>query len=63
MIQSNHYVNGGECNGLTQLSEIASQSSSQNYGSVGELYSTPQEINEKKIDEVLTEDVRKLNII
>ena len=63
MIQSNHYVNGGECNGLIQLSEIASQSSSQNYGSVGELYSTPQEINEKKIDEVLTEDVRKLNII
>ena len=63
MIQSNHYVNGGECNGLIQLSEIASQSSSQNYGSVGELYFTPQEINEKKIDEVLTEDVRKLNII
>ena len=63
MIQSNHCVNGGECNGLIQLSEIASQSSSQNYGSVGELYSTPQEINEKKIDEVLTEYVRKLKII
>ena len=63
MIQGNHYVNGGECNGLIQLSEIASQSSSQNCGSVGELYSTPQEINEKKIDEVLTEYVRKLKII
>ena len=49
--------------GLIQLSEIASQSSSQNYGSVRELYSTPQEINEKKIDEVLTEYVRKLKII
>ena len=62
VIQSNH-VNGGECNGLVQLSEIASQSSSQNYGSVGEKYTTPHEINENEMDEILTEEVRKLNVI
>ena len=61
--QSNHYVNDGEYNGLAQLSEIASSSSSQNCGSVGEQYTTPQEINENGMDEILTEEVRKQNVI
>lgn len=47
--QSNHYVNDRECNGLVQLSAIVSQSSSQNYGSVGEIYTTPQEIHKMKL--------------
>ena len=54
IIQSNHYLNGGECNGLVQLSEIASQLSSQSYGSVGEKYTIPQETNENEMDEILT---------
>ena len=49
VIQSNHYVNGRECNGLAQLSATACQSSSQNYGSVGEKYTTPQEVNKMKL--------------
>ena len=49
VIQSNHYVNGRECNGLVQLSATACQSSSQNYGSVGEKYTTPQEVNKMKL--------------
>ena len=49
VIQSNHYVNGRECNGLAQLSAIACQSSSQNYGSVGEKHTTPQEVNKMKL--------------
>ena len=49
VIQSNHYVNDGECNGLAQLSAIVSQLSSQNYGSIGEKYTTPQEINKMKL--------------
>ena len=63
VLQSNHYVNGAECNGLAQLSEIASQLSSQNYGSVGKQYTTPQEINENEMNEILIEEVRKLNVI
>lgn len=54
IIQSNHYLNGGECNGLVQLSEITSQLSSQSYGSVGEKYTIPQETNENEMDEILT---------
>ena len=61
--QSNHYVNGGECNGLVQLNEIPSQTSSQNYWSVREQYTTPQEINENEKDEILNEKVRNLNVI
>ena len=63
VLQSNHYVNAAECNGLAQLSEIASQLSSQNYGSVGKQYTTPQEINENEMNEILIEEVRKLNVI
>ena len=51
--QSNHYVNGGGYNGLGQLSEIVSQSTSKNYGSVGEQYTTPHEIKENGMDEKL----------
>ena len=63
VIKSDHYVNGRECNSLAQLSEIASQSSSQNYGFVGEQCTNSQEINENEMDEILTEEVRKLNVI
>ena len=63
VIQSNHCVNGEKCNDLAQLSEIASQSSSQNFGSVGEQYTNPQGINENEMYETLIEEVGKLNDI
>ena len=45
------------------MSKIANQPSSQNYGSVGEQYTTSQEMNENEMDVILIEEVKKLNVI